>query len=442
MQLKGSNKLSLELGLSTDMLPIFLAVVEKSALAFTMAEREAMFLTLAAEEVFTYLVQVGTKEESVRVVLSDGGYYIRLDFIFRDRSLNLRAFNLSNSIDLSDENRLNEIGLLIAARTVDRILIEFNKQGSMQLSLIKDKSYPQGQVQAIEPKSESAPLNSTLHFTQPDNNDLKLFCQMIPSFYSSESFPDFFNYPGKVVDMISCGEYQAILAYDEQDHILGGIVWEHNIRKTVEFYGPYSFKDSLQIAEGILEQCLQELGRSEAPGIMNRSAEKGLYAQYFERLGQTQLLKPDGTVLEETVIYRQLSEDPGSRVWVHPDLIGFLENEYRRLYLPREILPSVSMGEHANPYSVYTAAFEQRTITLRVLLAGKDAEENLLKHLQLFQQENYLNIFFELDLGQSWQAEMVPALLASHFKPCFIVPNAGTCDVALFQYQAGTGELK
>lgn len=77
MLLKGANKLSLELGLSTDMLPVFLAVVEKSALAFTMAEREAMFLTLAAEEVFTYLAQAGTMEESVRVVISDGGRFLQ-----------------------------------------------------------------------------------------------------------------------------------------------------------------------------------------------------------------------------------------------------------------------------------------------------------------------------------------------------------------------------
>lgn len=438
MSLKRMNKLSLELGLSTDMLPVFLAVVEKSALAFAMAEREAMFLTLSAEEVFTYLAQAGTVEESVRMVLSDGGYYIRLDFIFSDRSLNLRAFNLSNSIDLSDENRLNEIGLLIAARTVDRILIEFNQQGSIQLTLIKDKSYPLGQV--IEPKS--AQSKSKLRFTQPGSDDLKLFCQMVPSLNSAESYPDFFNYPGKVVDMMRSGDYQALLAYDEQDHIQGGIVWEHKGRKTVEFYGPYSFKDSPEISEGILEQCLQELGRSEASGIMNRNAEEDLYAQYFETFGHTRFYKPDGTISEKTTIYRQLGEDPGSRVWTHPNLVSFLEAEYRRLYLPRDILTSVSMGEQAEAYSVLTAAFDQKTITLRVLLAGKDAEENLIKHLQLFRQENYLNIFFELDLGQAWQSEMVPALLACHFAPCLIMPYAGKADVVLFQYQTDVGEMK
>lgn len=438
MALKKSKELSLELELAYEMLPVFLAVVEKSALAFSMAEREAMFLTLAAEEVFNYLVQAGARGESVRMGLSDGGYYIKLDFIFSDRSLNLRAFNLSNRIDLTDENQLDEIGLLIAARTVDRILIEFNKQGSIQLSLIKHKSYPLGQV--IE--SKSAPLNSKLHVAQPGSDDLKLFCQMIPSHYSAESVPDFFKYPGKLVDMISSGEYQAILAYDEQDHILGGLVWEQNLRKTVEFYGPYCFKDNLEIAEGMIEQCLQDLGHSEAPGIMNRYGEEGLHTQYFETLGQTRWYHPDGSISERTAIYRQLSEDTGSRVWTHPDLVGFLEKEYRRLYLPRDILTRVSMGEQADPYSVFTAAFDQKKVTLRVLLAGKDAEENLLKHLQLFKQENYLNIFFELDLGLAWQAEMVPALLASQFKPCLIMPYAGKADVVLFQFQVLAGEVK
>lgn len=95
------------------------------------------------------------------------------------------------------------------------------------------------------------------------------------------------------------------------------------------------------------------------------------------------------------------------------------------------------MGEQAEPYSVFTAAFDQKKITLRLLLAGNDVKENLIKHLQLFKQENYLNIFFELDLGQAWQAEMVPALLASQFKPCLVMPNAGKGDVVLFQYQLG-----
>lgn len=433
MTLKSLKGLSLELELSSEMLDVFLAVVEKSALAFTMAEREAMFLTLAAEEVFTFLAQAGAKGEAVRIVLSDGGYYIRLDFIFPDRSLNLRAFNLSNRIDLNDENQLDEIGLLIAARTVDRILLELNKQGSIQLSLIKHKSYPQGQL--IETKS--APLNSKLHVTQPGNDDLKLFSQMIPSHYSAESLPEFFQYPGKLVDMMSSGEYQTMLAYDEQDRILGGLVWEQNLRKTVEFYGPYCFNDSPGIAEGIIEKCLQELGRTEAPGIMNRYGEEGLHALYFETLGQTRWYKSDGSFSERTAIYRQLSEDPGARVWTHPDLVCFLEKEYHRLYLPRDVLTSVSMGEQTSPYSVFSATFDQKKITLRLLLAGKDAEENLTKHLQLFKQENYLNIFFELDLGLASQADMAPALLASQFKPCLIMPYAGKGDVVLFQYQQG-----
>jgi hypothetical protein len=170
---------------------------------------------------------------------------------------------------------------------------------------------------------------------------------------------------------------------------------------------------------------------------MNRLAFAGRFGKYFEVLGSTRDYQADGSVYQHTFIYRQLIEDLGTRVLAHPQLMDFLKTEYDRLYLPRNLQASTWMGEKSEEHSVFTADFNQSQVTLRALLGGRDAEENLANHLQLFAHEGMKNIFFELDLGESWQSELVPALQNNQFKPCILMPYAGKGDVVLFQHQAG-----
>ena len=50
----------------------------------------------------------------------------------------------------------------------------------------------------------------------------------------------------------------------------------------------------------------------------------------------------------------------------------------------------------------------------------------------------FLNIFFELDLGISWHAELIPVLIANQFKPEIILPFAGQSDLIIFQHHDET----
>ena len=433
MESKIKRVIALDADFSVDVTPVLLSTVENAALAFGMDKKSVMNLTLAAEEVFSYLSTVSDKHDPLRIECVNGGYYVQVDFLFSARRLNLQAFNLTANIDPTDETRIHDIGLLMAARLADQIQLVMNPDRKMCLSLTKEKSYPAGM--ALEPLA--VPNLQIVKIETPASDDLKIFCQRVLSVYSPDDSPAFIAYPGKFVDMIDSGDYEAAMAFDEQKNILGGIVWQQTKGKTINFYGPFLFDEIPDCEAKLLEYCLEKVGRSDCPGIMNRLAFRGVTDQYFEILGSTRNFGTDGSVRQHTAVYRQLIEDLGARVLSHPQLMNFLKAEYSRLYLPRNLLASTWMGEKSDELSVFTADLCQSQVTLRALLGGRDAEENLANHLKLFAIEEIKNIFFELDLGESWQSELVPALQNNQFTPCFLMPYAGRGDVVLFQHQAG-----
>lgn len=428
------GEIAIELDLLAQNLPVIMKVVEQSALVFGMQTREALALTLAAEEVFSYLCAHADIKENIRAVCKNGIYYVRIDLIFSKSNLNLRAFNLGVDVDLEDDSHLEEMGLLIAARSVERLFINDEPGPSMTLTLYKEKSYPAAETQSGHTREEIKQF-----FIEPaGQEDLKFFCQRAVELACDESLlPPFMNYPGKLVDMIGSGEYQAALAFDERQEVAGGIVWKARGEKTVECFGPYLLATVDGMAEALTEHCLEQIGRSEAVGIINRSGITELSRPYFEELGTVLNYQAGGQTRRAAAYYRQLGEDLGQRVWTHGALLPYLQSEYQRLFLPRDIRVVSSMGEQGHRHSVFSAELGSGQVLLRPLLGGEDAADNLNRHLKLLNREQILNIFFELDLGVAWQAELVPALLEKGFNPCLILPYAGKGDLLLMQYRAG-----
>ncbi len=433
-----TRKLSLELTLHSTLLPVVTSLTEKASLAFGMEKRDALRLTLAVEEVFSYLAQKSRHNEMISLHCLDGRYYIEIKFIFPLKDLNLRAFNLTSTVSPEDEAQWEEMGLLLASRQVDRLQLFPVNNRNMCLSLSKDKSYPKA-------GGERPVLQEDLQdffISVPGAEDIKQFCRGIIANYESYFYPPFILLPGKLVDMVSSGEYHAALAYNKKKQVMGGIIWSEQQEKTVECFGPYAFTVNPEMTAKLLEHCLEQVGRSRAPGLLNRCIRPGSLAEgYFEKLGATVFHQPEGRTREKTAFYRQLGEDLGDRVWVHPMLTEFLTEEYRRLYLPRDIRELKEMGEqnhaHDLAHSVFSCEFAPKEVTLRPLLGGADAALNLEQHLQLFAQEDIKNIFFELDLGEEWPGRLVPALLENKFYPCLILPYAGKGDILLFQHRAG-----
>jgi anti-sigma regulatory factor (Ser/Thr protein kinase) len=427
--------------LNPDYLRLVTAFAEESAKAFGMGAEDAIKLTLACEEIFVYLCRAGRADEAITAEATNGGYYVQVKFLFKAHEFNPRAFNLTAHVSLEDMASFDEMGLLIASRTVDRFSIISSPQQDLELVLIKEKTYPELQdINVPEPKQ-----SKSFTVTLPDPEGLKLLSRLVVAHYPSNLYLTAFGFPGKVVDMVASGEYGAAVALGDSGQIGGGILWRWLGKKTVESFGPYLFNQSNQpvnpeLAKELVDSSLGRIAKTDAIGLVHLYSTSELPPGYFESLGSIDLVQADGLTKPWTIYYRQLNEDLGSRVWAHPGLEGFLRSEYKRLFFAREIRPATYEGEQRPPYSVFAPQFDRSNgqITLRPIWDGMDAAENLARHVKVLKAENLLNIFFEIDLAHAWQANLTQALLENHFQPRLILPYAGDADVVVFQYREGT----
>jgi len=432
-----TGQVSLKAHLNPDFLRLVTSFAEESAKAFGLNTADALRLMLACEEIFAYLCRAGRTDETITIEAVNGGYYVQVKFSFKARDFNPRAFNLTSSVSFEDTASLEEMGLLIASRAVERFYIAEEPQQGFGLVLIKEKSYPE--LADLKAPQINPIKNFSIRTPNPDT--LKLFVRLVTAHYQSHLYPLAFLIPGKVVDMVASAEYGAKVAIDEKGQIGGGILWRWVGTKTVESFGPYLFQkpNGLGLSEALTDACLGEIAKTEAIGLISRYSTSELPKGYFESLGSIDLLQPDGSMMPWPVYFRQLHEDLGCQVWAHPVLEDFLRAEYRRLFFAREIRSTRYGGEQRPAHSVFAPQFDRtnRQVTLRAIWDGADASENLSQHLKVLKAERLPNIFFEVDLGHAWQANLSQILIDSGFRPRLILPYGGECDVVVFQYQGG-----
>ena len=430
---KGAS-VSIRLPTEKAFLPLATSFVEKGAVALGLGEKEALALTLAAEEIFSYLSHVAPQGQTIGIRCTSHVYLVLVDFLISWPDFNLRPFNLTASISPEDEESIQEMGLLIASRFVDRLFFKEEAGKGIELSLCKEKIYPET---GGHPEPLSGPPLSGFSIRTPLAEELKAFAPMVFHRYPPGLVPGAFRFAGKVVDMVAGGEYQAAVAAGGSGEIGGGILWHWAGLKTVECFGPYVLGRTPDppMAEALLDACLGAIAKTHALGLLVRLPTEELPKERFEALGSLTLRDRDGERRNVTAYFRQIHEDLGASSWCHPELEPFLRGEYGRLVLPREIRPVRDMGERQNRFSVFSAEMDrsQASVTLRPLRSGTDAEKNLLDHLTLFRRESMVNVFFEMDLGQSWQALFAPGLLKQGFRPRLILPYAGEGDIVVFQ---------
>ena len=423
-----------------DYLRLVTTFSEESAKAFGLGAAEAIKLTLACEEIFSYLCHSGGVDETIAVEATKGGYYVQVKFLFKAHEFNPRAFNLTARVSPEDMANLDEMGLLIASRTVDRFYITGSPQQDLELVLIKEKSYPE----LVDLKVPAIKEMKSFSIKSPDPESIKLLSRLVVAHYPNSLYLPVFRFPGKIVDMVSSGEYGAAVALSAEGQIGGGIVWHWMGKKMVESFGPYLFNQldqsaGSELAKGLLDSCLGRIAKTDAIGLIHRYSTSELPPGYFESLGSIDYVQPDGIIKPWPIYYRQINEDLGCPVWAHPDLEDFLRAEYKRLFFAREIHLTRYEGEQKPPYSVFAPQFDRthREITLRAIWDGMDVPENLAEHIKILRAENLPNIFFELDLAHAWQANMTEALLENNFRPRFILPYGGDADLVVFQYREG-----
>ncbi len=426
-----------ELRLRSDLplLPLATSFVEKASGALGLAQPEALALTLATEEIFTYLCQVAVPGKELRILCRSGGYYVEAEFVFEPQDLNLRAFNITCSPSLHEPECL-ETGLLIASRMVDRFQFLEDEKG-FRLILTKEKTYPASAEIRIP---ESKPLKQfSIRLADPE--ELKIFVRMVTDHYVPPFVPMSFAHPGKVVDMVATGKYNIILAVDAAGHIGGGLIWRWETNRLVGFYGPYLLNQPLEsgMARALVDACISLIARTRATGLISRYPTQELPLEYFEPLGFLTFRHAGGTAQEITAYYRHLEEDVGLSVWSHPSLEPFLTAEYRRLFFAREINMVRNEGEAFSLYSVLSSGFDRGSgrVTLYPMWLGTDAHEVLASHVTAILNENIANILFEMDIGKAWQCHFTPALLESGFQPRLVLPYAGKGDRVVFQHERG-----
>ncbi|MEW6187332.1 MAG: hypothetical protein AB1585_16485 [Thermodesulfobacteriota bacterium] len=432
MEAEHFKTLGLELSTVEAFLPVATGFAEKSALALGLGEEGALSLTLATEEIFLYLCQT-IPAQKIKIRCRGGGYFVQIEFAIPIEDLNLKAFNLTARIDPEDEGDWQDLGLVLASRSVDRLRIWEEKGQGLHLELTKEKVYPAFQDTLPLP----VPPLSRFFLRPPEKEEIKSLARLASEYYPSPFLPPFFRFPGKTVDMAAGGDFKTMVAVDAQGHLGGGILWYWRGPKIVACYGPFLFNQPQDspMAEALLEALLQEIARTQAMGLLCRYPTPQLPLKHFETLGSFTYFPVEQEPQSIRAYYRHLQEDMGSTVWTHSDLKLFLQQTYRRMVLPREIREIRDYGEKRNPYSVLSTRFDRdrNLVTLYPLRPGADARENLGDYLRLLKKEGWRNIFFEMDLFSPWQVEFVPALTENLFSPAFILPNAGNGDVVLFQ---------
>lgn len=423
--------------------PVFTALVtsfaEQSAKAFGLDHAGALKLTLACEEIFTYLCGIDKGDKPVTIEAINGLYFVQVKILFDVAHFDPRAFNLTAKVSLDDESGLEDMGLLIASRSVDRFSINHDAREGTGVVLIKDKSYPE--ISRTELTVVKPLKNITI--ISPDPEALKLFVHQTVSMYPNNPYPPDFRFPGKLVDMVASGEYKVLIATDNYGTVGGGVIWRWRIarKKIVECAGPYIFGQPPEsgTAEKLMDALIGAIAKTEAICLVNEYATPELPGQYFEPLGLVDYYGPDGTFLPWCLYYRLLKEDVGSRVWAHPELQDFLKTQYKLLSFARKIELTGYGGEARPPHSVFASQFirAQRVVILRPVWDGIDVSVNLSKHLQILKNEGIQTIFVEIDLGHAWQANLAPALRENGFTPRLILPYAGKADIVVFQYREG-----
>lgn len=417
-------------------LPLAVSFAEKGAIALGLGKRESMAMTLAMEEIYSYLCKITSDAPLMEIRYSGREYYAALEIIFPAAVLNIKMFNITAAISFDNESSMDEMGLLIASRFVERLMINYTEGGKFNLTLIKEKAYPESSVETL-PKT--IPLDRH-KIRDPDCEELKLLSRLIQVYYKDRYFPEYLMHPGKLVDMVKGGTYSAAIATDSAGHIGAGIIWHWSGHKTVDCAGPYVFnqRPESSIPADLVTECLNRISKTNVIGLINRYPTDDLPEEFFEILGTMDVHAKQGNALKVTAYHRQMNEDPGSYVWVHPEIDEYLRSEYDRLFLPREIRPAKNEGEAANPFSVLTVDFNrsQGIVTLHPVQSGQDIFENLSNHMEMLGRESFKNIFFEMDLGIPWHADFTPALISEKFIPRLILPCAGKGDIAVFQREA------
>lgn len=426
--------LTLQLTARMSFLPVATHCVETAAKVFGLGMEELLKLSLATEEIFSYLSNKVCRGESLAIRCVNGISYVRVEFRFPVSVLDMGALNIAASVARDNEDDMAEMGLAIASRSIERLNIVAEGKNSICLAIEKDKVYPE----VLEVPVAPVTVQGALKVAVPDPEGVKRYVTLLAQGPPDPLRPPFFQYPGQVADMVAAGECQVLTVIDGKGECAGGVLFHFWKTRIIEIYGPHVFDQDREgeIADLILDACIAKTARSKAVALVSLTGMPPSLQSQFEFLGLMKYYSPDGEYVDRPAFYRLLHEDPSCHVFTDRILKDYLQGEYDRLFLAREIREVIDQGENKAGSSIFAAdVFRKRSVAiLRPLWPGADVDANIKRHYRFFREEDIRNIFFTLDLGVSWQALLMSVLLSNHFQPALIIPFAGQADLLVFQH--------
>lgn len=413
-------------------LPLVIGFVENSSNAFGFGARESGSLVLAAEELYSYYCPRAGNDSVIDVRIDNEAYRLVLVISFNMTNPDMRAFNLTFNVDPENEESLDMLGPMIAARSVSSLKIDLGQNDRLIITAARNRDYPD-QVPVFPP---GAVMPFTTKTGKPSLPDMQHFSSLVSGSFSGLA-PSFLLCSGMASDMLASGAISAVFVYGG-DTILGGIVWAELTDTCVEIFGPYVFcgETGGSVASALLDHCMGEISRTRIRSILRRQDRLDDHERYFDYLGNTETVTNKGETREHPHYYRQLREETSSAVYCDRKFGFFLKSHYDRLCLPRQVREIDFQTHNLRENSVISVEFDRghSSAILRPMCAGLDMAANISAHLELLGRENILNIFAETDTGKTEEMIFTSALMESGFKPRLIIPEAGAGDIVIFSY--------
>ena len=412
-------------------LPLAMEFIDKGARGFGYNDRETGGLVLAMEELFSFYVRQGALGSAVEIELEDQGYRLALTISFRMANPDMRAFNLTWNVNPDSEESLDMLGPMIAARSVSSLRLDFGSDERVVLRMTRDRIYLLADPVALPPPD----IAGMLRLGDPAPDDLRHFAAMVTA--SGALFiPSFLARPGMAADMFAAGHLNAILA-TRGDWIMGGLLWRPLTDSCLELYGPYLFIDDPddQMLTLLLDEAVGRISRTNCRGFLRRQGVLAGHERFFDLLGELELSGISGAA-QSTYYYRQLKEESGGVVYCGGALAGFLNAQYERLCLPRQLRATALDISRLRDASVLAVELEyaRSLAIIRPLCAGKDMAANLAAHLDLLRGEGIGNFQVEINTGRSEDMAFAEALETTGFAPRLLIPDAGQGDLVIYSH--------
>lgn len=411
--------------------PLVQAAAENGTRVFGLGPEKAPRLTMAVEELLVHLA-ASLPGEAVTITIRPGSTHVAVDAEFGAAETDLSVLNLTSAPGDDEHDMLTTMPLLLASRMTDGFHVE-RLRGKTTITLTVDRVYPE--VAASAPARRAVRGEPAID-SATDPALIMEACSAARGLYPPHMLPPWFTTPGKVADMAAAGELVVLLAQDASNALCGMLCFEMPHRESAAFYGPYSLAEGTGVSAALMEALVVAVGRTPAKIVHSNIATEDVSQYGFEPLAEVAYTAPDGTTFRLPVWFRQLQEDFGTSVRVHADMAPFLQEQYEKHLLMRDIRIIEDTGERVASKSVFSTQLsrELNEATLKPLLNGSDIANNLRRHVQVLRKEGYRNIFLTVDLSSGWQGALCGDILASGFTPALLLPHGGQSDVVMFQY--------